>query len=468
MDQERSFWNGPGIVVVTVGIVVILGLLMGADGILGIIATAFVFIVFIALILSYIVGSKDAKKEELYLKFLDKCHEANIYQFETEREIQKGSLIANSLNLNSSNLQKLYDEAYALFQRNETAKENLRLETIRQEERKLYNSCVKYAGMYGREKQIAMLTDARKEAKKKAEEARMANHTLRSMVTKSESNWAVAGGLVSGVAGPIAGALTAFDTEARNIQVRAQNQANLNAVAPMLYSFNGNAAAHEAQANKIAEMIEDTKVKLISKDSPMECLGHLRFSNIEISVSETGTCFVKVKASVPKDIIIFGDTQAAVDGEIIANIYDNDKKLGSATMVLPAIGIPGRSSVTLMGICLFCGGSAKGKAYNLKFSANNLWLIEQNTSLPKIDTTRLKNSNSDTSLSKIDITRLRKDLVDYYETELYNGFSAAQTELVRVQKASDDELIKAAQEEGFDLNDYAWNTFQVKSTRSKS
>ena len=71
---------------------------------------------------------------------------------------------------------------------------------------------MQYARYHGREKRIVMLKDARKKALKEAEDARMTNMVLRSMVTKSESNWAIAGGMVSGVAGPIAGALTAIDT----------------------------------------------------------------------------------------------------------------------------------------------------------------------------------------------------------------------------------------------------------------
>ena len=65
--------------------------------------------------------------------------------------------------------------------------------------------------------------------------------------------------------------------------------------------------------------------------------------------------------------------------------------------------------------------------------------------------------NPNTSLPKIDVARLRNDLLGYYKTLLYNGFSAAQTEITRIQKASDEEIIITAQEEGFDLNAYTSN-----------
>lgn len=332
---------------------------------------------FVILCVSFCVGLYRSIMKGRMQNFLTKCEEQGIHKLTTEKEIQKATLIAQSLNLDSSNIQKLFEKANNYSQKTEEVKAKSALEDRKEEERELYSSWMQYARYHGREKRIVMLKDARKKALKEAEDARMTNMVLRSMVTKSESNWAIAGGMVSGVAGPIAGALTAFDTEAKNIQIRAQNQENLKAMAPMLYSYSGSASAHEAQAKRIAEMIQDAKTKLISKDTPKDCLKHLQFSDIEISVSETGTCFVKVKASVPKALTIFGDTTAVVDGEIIASIYDKDKKLGSATMVLPTMGIPGKSSVDLVGICLFCGGNAKAKSYNLKFSADNLWLMEQ-------------------------------------------------------------------------------------------
>ena len=283
---------------------------------------------FVILCVSFCVGLYRSIMKGKMQNFLTKCEEQGIHKLTTEKEIQKATLIAQSLNLDSSNIQKLFEKANNYSQKTEEVKAKSALEDRKEEERELYSSWMQYARYHGREKRIVMLKDARKKALKEAEDARMTNMVLRSMVTKSESNWAIAGGMVSGVAGPIAGALTAIDTEAKNILIREQNQANLKAMAPMLYSYSGSASAHEAQAKRIAEMIEDAKTKLISKDTPKDCLKHLKFSDIEISVSETGTCFVKVKASAPKAITIFGDTTAVVDGEIIASIYDKDKKLG--------------------------------------------------------------------------------------------------------------------------------------------
>ena len=54
----------------------------------------------------------------------------------------------------------------------------------------------------------------------------------------------------------------------------------------------------------------------------------------------------------------------------------------------------------------------------------------------------------------IDIEKLRSDLIDYFGTAMASGFGMAVTDLSRVERASDEELINIALDCGFDLNDY--------------
>lgn len=54
----------------------------------------------------------------------------------------------------------------------------------------------------------------------------------------------------------------------------------------------------------------------------------------------------------------------------------------------------------------------------------------------------------------IDIEKLRSDLIDYFGTAMASGFGMAVMDLSRVERASDEELIKIALDCGFDLNDY--------------
>ena len=46
---------------------------------------------------------------------------------------------------------------------------------------------------------------------------------------------------------------------------------------------------------------------------------------------------------------------------------------------------------------------------------------------------------------EIDINRLRKDMKDYYGTAMFNGFPMAVTDLSKVERMSDRELVELAQ-----------------------
>ncbi len=54
----------------------------------------------------------------------------------------------------------------------------------------------------------------------------------------------------------------------------------------------------------------------------------------------------------------------------------------------------------------------------------------------------------------IDTNRLRKDLIDYYGTAMNNGFPMAVIDLSKAETASEQELIRMAEEEDIDLSRY--------------
>lgn len=58
---------------------------------------------------------------------------------------------------------------------------------------------------------------------------------------------------------------------------------------------------------------------------------------------------------------------------------------------------------------------------------------------------------------EIDIDELRKDLIDYYGTAMQEN-PVAMIELTVVEKASPEQLIYIAINNGFDLNDYRIDT----------
>ena len=54
----------------------------------------------------------------------------------------------------------------------------------------------------------------------------------------------------------------------------------------------------------------------------------------------------------------------------------------------------------------------------------------------------------------MNIDKLRQDLIDYYGTAMSNGFPMAVMDLERAERASEEELIRMAREEGVDLERY--------------
>ena len=58
----------------------------------------------------------------------------------------------------------------------------------------------------------------------------------------------------------------------------------------------------------------------------------------------------------------------------------------------------------------------------------------------------------------IDIKKLKEDLIDYFGTAMYNASPLAMIELVKIEKASNQEIIQIAIDNNFDLNEYVINT----------
>ena len=55
---------------------------------------------------------------------------------------------------------------------------------------------------------------------------------------------------------------------------------------------------------------------------------------------------------------------------------------------------------------------------------------------------------------ELDIDRLRDDLMDNYGTAMFNASPMAAVELAKVERMSDGELVRLAQKNGMDLDDY--------------
>ena len=311
--------------------------------------------------------------EDRKIAFYSECVKNGIKECKSEKEIQKVTLIAQKHKMQYSDVSILFYEAKASLDKDTANKKEAALNAKKDEERSECNELNKYSGLNGRDKRIAILSAERADALERAKTLRAGAQAIMSASQQKEHDWAIHGGIASGIAGPAAGLAAAADIQAKNAQIRAQNEANAKAFAPiMMTSYNG-AADYDRRARALQEEIETTKIKLVSNEDAKTCLSKISFSNTKVEVSETGTCTVTTSAKLATPMIIFDDVDAIIDGTIIAKIYDGKTLVGTASLVLPKYGVKGETK--LKGICLYCG--TKGKTYTVEYAATNLWAMER-------------------------------------------------------------------------------------------
>lgn len=314
------------------------------------------------------------------LSFYEQCVANNVHSFESEKDKQRGILIAESLALPKNDLEALFEEGRKICEGQKQAKLNACNAEMRTNESKLCAALNEFADYTGQGKKNAMLSKEYNEATRRLRATNDAISMTIAPPLEQEHDWAVMGGLANGLAGPGAGIATAVNAQIENAQIRARNSQLLHETADirgqMIVAGAKQKDALQARCSELNALINAAKTKLIGKDSPEACLKALHFENTEVAVSKTGTCTVDAKVGLKRsEYYIFGDVKATIDGTIQGEIYDGNEKIGTANLVLPLDGIPDANMVPIKGMCLFCG--QPGKKYTVKFNADNLWAMEQ-------------------------------------------------------------------------------------------
>ncbi len=313
--------------------------------------------------------------QENKLAFYNECLSNNIKYINSDKERQKAALIAQKYNIPFTDIELLFKEARhiaVIEAKNERQKS---IQDLKDEETRRCASLDKYSDLYGRDKRIEMINDELRETRASIERSIAAERAVISASQQKEQDWAIHGGIASGIAGPGAGVATALNIQAKNAEIRAQNQANLQALKPIVMSTSETVGLASKRAKSLEEDLKNAQTRLVFEDDVTTCLSKLKFQNTTVEVSKTGTCIVSTNVIKADSYIIFDDIEATIDGTIIANIYDQDALIGTANLVLPRYGISNRKSYEkLQGMCLFCG--KPGKTYRVEFDAVNLWAME--------------------------------------------------------------------------------------------
>jgi len=313
---------------------------------------------------------ENKKKREFY----DICIKEGIENCISEKNREKASLIAQSKNLSYNRIEELYSEAKTLVGIEREKDNAAKLEKKLDEEKRLSWEWNKYSNYSkGREKRIAMLTDEVYDAEQRAKEQHSMAYGIVKSGQQKEQSWGLYGGLASGIAGPAAGLAAAMDVQAKNAQIRAQNAAWAELVKPVSIGYTYNALRIEDEAKFLKSQLESATSKLVSDAPASEVFECVAIYDVKVGISETGTAIITAMARMKKQVSIYDNLVAVIDGTIIAHVFEDKKEIGSTVMVLPALGIC--DGEPLRGIILSCADPKKD--HFVSFEAGELWYIEK-------------------------------------------------------------------------------------------
>ncbi len=358
----------------------LIGKSMGTDSVLLMTGIWALYTLPIVIIYLLIIAKRNAPYTMVrqQIQFYSECKDNQITNLSTPAKRQKAELIAQRLGCQGyGDIETFFNDAKRLYhQKDQQDEKQKRVETLLKletEEEAVYDRLTRYASLEGREKRIRMLADERATLLQKAENLRKGAGIVMKDSQQKEVDWAVHGGIASGLAGPGAGAAAAMDAQLKNARIRAQNQVNMETLTPALMHAWEQARKWENQAQKLQTAIEDTKIKLVADTRKEAVLSELSINVKKVEISETGAFTVKASVSAGRPIMI-EQYPAVVDGTISADLYQNGKLAGQAWMVLPAYGVENRA-VDVEGICL--SGAKKGIPYEVKFTPHLLWEMEK-------------------------------------------------------------------------------------------
>ena len=355
--------------------------LLGSGNALGLLFGLIGVILVVVVIIKCSKVSNENYRRQCRINFYNECKAAGITEFTSPKEIERAKLIAQKYNLDASDLPQLYNSCKSLVESvnkaNQAAaqlEENKRLEALKNEEIKENQELTKYKNHKGREKRMAMLLDRSREESNRAKTLRAGADALYLSTQQKEKDWAIAGGIASGIAGPAVGLATALDVQSKNEKIRERNMQAANSVAPIVSTSREGASECVKRAESYMQEYEETKTKLVSEDSPNDYFNKLLFSDTTYEITETGTIKVTTFVQLKGPLFIFDDVRAVVDGTVNVNVIRNDKVVGTAEIVLPLRGVD-QQKVKLTGMALFCG--KKGREYSFDYAPRVLWAIER-------------------------------------------------------------------------------------------
>lgn len=228
----------------------------------------------------------------------------------------------------------------------------------------------RFAGYYGRDKRIAILQGKIWECERSLGNTKYLNADTGTM---KEKDWAVAGGIATGLAGGAAGVATALDVQRHNAEVRDYNTQVRSFTASLNHIMYEQDRATRSDLEAYKRQLEHAQSVLVS-DMKMEQLKpYVRMKTETLSKRETGTVDFKIKLESKKLPAIYENKSTVLDGVVRADFCYNGEVKGTAYVPLKEYGLSGLSTMECDGMC---AGLDLDKDYTMNLSFKSLWLME--------------------------------------------------------------------------------------------
>lgn len=246
----------------------------------------------------------------------------------------------------------------------------------------------------GNQKRVKLLSDfledcnAEYQGKKNEEEAWRQLATVYGMQKQKEKDWSIRAGAAHGIAGPVAGAMTALEVMQENEKIREYNHG----VQETTNGYIGQAVkALDAQAtvtvmrNHLEKCIEEAKGKIALSNPNADVLWQNiiaadRDSFILEDTSGKLNISMDIRLKLPVNPDLPSNVKMVIDGTIVADVLHDGKKIGEVIFLLPVFGMPcdEPAAITLRGIFdNSVGYSSDEGRYSIQVQEKqNLWIME--------------------------------------------------------------------------------------------
>lgn len=315
--------------------------------------------------------------EALALQFYRNCVSEGINNVQTESNIERLKLY-----IKRKSIEGTIDELIAAYKKGEKVAKiedaGARIKQLLEKEEKIDHENRQYLNYSGRDKLIKILKDHIREEEAVIAGCEKQTDSIRnggSSLIQKEHDWAVAGGIANGIAGPAAGVVTALDVQRRNAGIRQSNAEVANLMLDSMGQVNKNKIRARDNKEKWERLLKKAEACLVEDNDKRDYMNYLDISVEAKELSETGNAIVTIRIQQKRPLYIFGDVPAVVDGSIKVCLSSNGKTVGEGYYVFPFYGSGSRGGAYLKKI--ICKGNDIPQYFSASVIANNLWGLEK-------------------------------------------------------------------------------------------